>query len=91
LNEKYSGIKEKIGDTEIIWKNKGKSMFFLTLRFTPENLQKALIQGFEAAIKKKEIKEIDEDFIFEVFVKFVPQNLKPFMGMITDLVKRKAK
>jgi hypothetical protein len=91
LNEKYSGIKEKIGDTEIIWRKKGKSMFYLTLRFTPENLQKPLIQGFESAIKKNNLKEIDEDFIFEVFVKLVPLNLKPFMGMITDLVKRKAK
>ena len=91
LDEKYSGIKEKIGDTEIIWRKKGKSMFYLTLRFTPENLQKPLIQGFESAIKKNNLKEIDEDFIFEVFVKLVPLNLKPFMGMITDLVKRKAK
>jgi hypothetical protein len=91
LDEKYSGIKGKIGDTEITWRNKGKSMYYLVLKFTPEHLQMPLIQGFEAAIKKQELKEVDEDFLFEVFMKFVPANLKPFMGMITDLVKKKAK
>ena len=41
--------------------------------------------------KKQALKEVDEDFLFEVFMKFVPENMKPFMGMITNLVKQKAK
>jgi hypothetical protein len=91
LQEKYSGIKGKINNTEIVWKNKGKSMYYLTLKFIPENLQKPFILGFEKAINEKKLKEVDEDFVLDVFGKFVPKDLKPFMGMITDLVKQKAK
>jgi arylsulfatase A-like enzyme/chorismate mutase len=89
--EKYADSKDKIGNTEIIWTKKGKSMYYLFLSFTPNGLRKNLNTGFEKAINAKNLKEIDEDFVLEVFGKFIPENLKPFMGMITDLVKRKAK
>ena len=91
LTEKYYGIKEKIGNTEIIWRNKGRSMYYLALRLIPENLNKPFILGFEKAINQKELNEIDEDFVLEIIGKFFPENLKSFIGMISDLVKRKAK
>ena len=91
LNEKYSGIKGKIGNTEIIWRNKGKSMYYLFLRFSPEHMRKPLISGFEKVINQRNLKNIDEDFVLEIIEKFIPKNLQPFMGMIAHLVKKKAK
>ncbi len=91
LKEKYIGITEKIGNTEIVWKSKGKSMYYLVLKFIPEKMFNAFILGFEKAINNNNRKEIDEDFVLEIFGKFVPKDLEPYMSMITHLVKNKAK
>lgn len=91
LNEIYSGIKEKIGNTEITWQKKGKSMYYLILRFTPEHMRKQVISAFEYSINQKKIKEIDEDFIFDLSWNLVPNELKPFMKTIKNIIKKKAK
>ena len=90
LSEKYTGTKERIGKTEIIWRNKGKSMYYLILRFTPEHLRKQVIMLYEKAINQKKLKELDEDFILETILNILPENLKPFMRFISPLVKKKA-
>jgi len=91
LNENYTGIKEKIGNTEIIWQKKGKSMYYLVLKFIPDKVLNAFILGFEKAINNNNLKEIDEDFVLEIFGKFVPKDLEPYMGILTHLIKNKAR
>ena len=91
VNEKYAGVQEKIGDTEITWVKKGKSSYYLFLTVVPRNLQKSLVAGIEKAINQKDIQEVDEDIILEIVGKIMPPNLKPFLVLIKDIIKKKAK
>ena len=89
LEENYTVTKEKIGNAEIFWRNKGRSMYYLILRFTPEDLRERVIKVYEKAINKKNLKEIDEDFILETIWNTLPEGLKPLLKYIIPLVKKK--
>ena len=91
LMEDRAEIKDKIGETEIIWKNKGKSMFFLCLNYIPKPMQDQWILELERKIKSKKIFEINEDFINEAFNSYIPERFKGYFRNIPELVKRKAK
>ena len=52
LIESRSGIKDKIEGTEIIWKNKGKSMYSLIMGFIPSQFQKPTNRQIEQELKK---------------------------------------
>ena len=91
VNEKYAGVKEKIGNTEITWVKKGKSSYYLFLTVVPRVLQKSLVAGIEKAINQSNIQEVDEDIILETVGKIMPPNLKPFLALIGDIIKKKAK
>ena len=45
----------------------------------------------EQEIKKKNITEIDEDLLVQVFEKFLPKNYLPLIKNMTILVKTKGK
>jgi len=91
LGEIRAEIKDKIGETEIIWKNKGKSMFYLYLNNIPKPMQDQWVLEFERIIKSKKIFEIDEEVINEAFNSYIPERLKGYFRNIPELVKRKAK
>jgi len=91
VNEKYAEIKGKIGDTEITWVKKGKSTYYLFLTAAPRKLQKSIVAGIEKAINQRNIEEVDEDILLEIIGKIMPPILKPFLKMVTYLIKEKAK
>ena len=91
LIENRSGMKGKIGDTEIIWNNKGKSIFSLIMGFVPTQFQEPTILQIEQEIKKNDTTEIDEDFLIEIFEKILPKNYIPLLRNMTKLVKNKGK
>ncbi|GAH01730.1 unnamed protein product [marine sediment metagenome] len=91
LSENRSGMKGKIGDTEIVWNKKGKSMYSLIMGFIPSQFQKQTSLQIEQEIKKKNITKIDEDLLVQVFEKFLPKNYLPLIKNMTILVKTKGK
>lgn len=90
LGEVREGLIENIGETEIIWKNKGKSAYSLLLGYTPEPLKKALTKSFEDKIKKEELKEIDHEFVFEFMDKLFPKQYYFYLEFLKSMVKEKA-
>ena len=91
LEDKRSGIKETIGDTQIIWKNKGKSMYYYMLNFLPKPAQKQLNSEIERALVDKKPKEIDEDFLIQLIDKFIPKNYRNIIKTMFSMIKIKAK
>ncbi len=91
LMESRSGMKDKIGDTEFVWINKGKSMYSLILGYLPKPLQKQINLQLEQEIKNKTTTEIDEDLLVQMFEKFLPKNFLPLFRTMVKLVKVKAK
>ncbi len=91
LMESRSGMKDKIGDTEFIWINKGKSMYSLILGYLPKPLQKQINLQLEQEIKNKTTTEIDEDLLVQMFEKFIPKNFLSLFRTMVELVKAKAK
>jgi len=91
LRENRSEIKDKIGETKIIWKNKGKSMFYQCLSNIPKPMQVQWIVEVERKINSKKIFAIDENFITDAFVSYIPERFQGYFRNIPELVKRKAK
>ena len=90
LGEVRSGLIETIGETKIVWKNKGKSAFSVVISFTPEALKKPLIESFEKKIHKEKLHEIDEDFVFEFMDKLWPKQYRFYIDYMKVLIKEKA-
>ncbi|MFX1530974.1 MAG: sulfatase [Promethearchaeota archaeon] len=91
LIETRSGMKDEVGNTEILWINKGKSMYSLIMGFIPFQFQKQSILQIEQEIKKNGITEIDEDLLLPIFEKMLPKNYIPLLRNMTKLVKSKGK
>ena len=89
--ENRSGMKDKIGDTEFVWKNKGKSMYSLIMGVVPKPVQKQIEQQFEQEVKNQGINEIDEDLLVQLLEKFIPKNYISLIRSRMKLVKIKGK
>jgi hypothetical protein len=91
VRETREGITEFIGDTEITWRNKGKSMYSLFLGVFPRSFRPSFIKTLEGKIKKENQKEIDEDFLVEFVRKFIPPQYKNYGDRFILMVKQKAR
>lgn len=91
LIETRSGMKDKIGNTEIVWNNKGKSMYSLIMGFIPSQFLKQTSLQIEQEIKKNGTTEIDEDLLLQIFEKILPKNYIPLLRNMTKLVITKGK
>ena len=81
----------KFGESQITWKNKGKSMFYLLLGYVPNPIQKQMISELERIIIKNNLKEINEETVIEIFDKLIPKQLEELYRMMIRLVKEKAR
>jgi len=90
LKEVREGIKESLGKTEILWRNKGKSAFGVLVNFIPEKLKPTLIASFEKKINLQKLYEIDEDFVFEFMDKMWPKPYRFYFEYMKVLIKEKA-
>ncbi|MFX0080355.1 MAG: sulfatase [Candidatus Hodarchaeota archaeon] len=91
LIENRSGIKDKIGNTEIVWNEKGNSMYSLIMGFVPSVVQKQIILQLEKEIKNKDITEIDEDLLVNMIEKLLPERYISLFRNMSKLVKTKGK
>jgi hypothetical protein len=91
LIETRSGMKDKIGTTEIVWRNKGKSMYSLIIGFIPSQFLKQTNLQVEQEIKKNGNTEVDEDLLIQIFEKILPKNYIPLLRNMTKLVRSKGK
>jgi arylsulfatase A-like enzyme len=91
VRENREGIVGFIGNTEIMWRNKGKSMYSLFLGVFPRDFHANFIKTLENKIKKENKREIDEDFLVEFVRKFIPSPYKNYVDRIILMVKQKAR
>jgi hypothetical protein len=91
LIENRSGMKDKIGDTEIVWINKGKSMYSLIMGYVPSQFHKQTNLQIEQEIINKSTNEVDEELLIQIFEKILPKNYVPLVRNMTKLVKTKGK
>jgi arylsulfatase A-like enzyme len=80
-----------IGDTEIVWRNKGKSMYSLFLGVFPRSFHESFNKTLVNKIKKENQKEIDENFLVEFVRKFIPPQYKEYVDRFIIMVKQKAR
>ena len=90
LGEVRDGLKDAIGGTEIVWKNKGKSAFSILFGFTPKSMKKPLMESLEKKIINENLHEIDEDFLFDFMDKLWPEKYRFYYDFMKELIKEKA-
>ena len=90
IGEVREGLKDKIGDTEIIWTKKGKSMYSLILSIIALELQKPLFKALESKIKKENRNVIDEQFLMQFLYNLVLKAYKNALKYVTAIIETKA-
>ncbi len=91
LNETRADIKDQIGNTEITWKNKGMSLYYFFFKLIPEPLQNSLIKGMEKEIEKRNLRELNEDIVLELYKKLTPKSFHSFFEGLSLIAKQKGK
>lgn len=90
VGEVRENIKGLIGNTEITWRNKGKSMYSVFLGLMPISMQEQFIKSLEQRILKEQIREIDEDYLQQFMEKLVPAQYITYVKKFILTVKKKA-
>lgn len=88
LEEQREGIQDKIGDTEIIWRNKGKSMYYSFLLGIPPVMRSQVLTQVEKEMSKEKITEIGEDFLIKIFKRMLPKGSDMYLDILYQLVKK---
>ena len=88
LEEQREGIQDKIGDTEIVWRNKGKSMYYSFLLSIPPVMQSQVLTLVEKEMITKNITEIDEVFLLKIFKRIIPKGSSMYLEILNQLVKK---
>ncbi|MHA1688739.1 MAG: hypothetical protein ACTSU4_14490, partial [Promethearchaeota archaeon] len=60
-------------------------------KLIPEPLQDSLIKGLEKEIEKRNLRELNEDIILEMFKKLTPERFHSFFEGFSLVVKQKGK
>ena len=88
LEEQREGIQDKIGDTEIIWRNKGKSMYYSFLLGIPPVMRSQVLTQVEKEMSNEKITEIGEDFLIKIFKRMIPKGSDMYLDILYQLVKK---
>lgn len=81
----------RIGNTEVIWKEKGKVMFESLLVYVQEPLKSQLVSGLEERISHQGLKEVNEDFILKILMEISPAGFQGLFSWIGGIIKEKGK
>ncbi len=82
---------DKIGNTEVIWKDKGKNMYYSLLSYIPELMKRQFVLGVEEIINGQRLKELDEDKVLEIFMNITPKGQQDPMRWIAGIIKEKGR
>ncbi|MCP4757668.1 MAG: hypothetical protein GY866_42970, partial [Proteobacteria bacterium] len=82
---------ETVGHTPVRWKRKGRLMYQAFLSMIPSSQKRAVVQGIEAIINDKRLKELDEDDLMAVIGRIVPEDKLHVVTVIASLVKEKGR
>jgi arylsulfatase A-like enzyme len=91
LKEVRDGSEDKIGNSEVIWRKKGKSMYYGLISLIWNPLKRQIILGLEQEILKRNLKELDEKTVSEIFLKVIPDRFKGYIIYMIELIIRKGK
>jgi len=82
---------DRIGNTDVVFKNKGKIMYYSLLSYIPEARRRQFELGAEEVFNSHGLKELDEDEVIKLFQNFIPQNQIGLILWIAEIVKKKGK
>jgi hypothetical protein len=78
-----------IGNHQITWSNKSKSMFYGFLHLYPNHLKKSYILEFEKNLVEMKIKEIDEERVIKIFKKITPAQFHGIFTFFEPIISEK--
>jgi hypothetical protein len=91
LKDRPETDRERIGNTEVTWIGKGKTMYDSLLVYVPEPLKRQLILGIEERINAQGLREVNEDLILEALTELSPQGYRYLFDWIGGIIKEKGK
>ena len=91
LQERPETVRERIGNTEVTWIGKGKTMYDSLLIYVPEPMKRQLILGIEERINVQGLREVNEDLILDALIELSPPGYRYMFNWIGGIIKEKGR
>jgi hypothetical protein len=82
---------DKIGNTDVVFKHKGKTMYYSLLSYIPDIQRRTFELGVEEIVNTRGIKELDEDQVIEIVQLLIPQKQVGSILWIAEIVRAKGR
>ncbi|MBU4316259.1 MAG: sulfatase [Proteobacteria bacterium] len=89
LKPRPSGSEDKIGNTTITWKDKGKTAFYALTGIFPKPVRRQFLLAMEEKIHTQKIVELDEDNVLKILLELAPKGLRGMMMIVGSVIKQK--
>ena len=89
LKKQPAASEDRIGNTPIIWKNKGRIAFYSLMAYIPKPRRRQFILGVEEIVNSQTRFELDEDAVLKTLLELAPQEVRGIMIFLTTIIKKK--
>ncbi|MCP4752771.1 MAG: sulfatase [Proteobacteria bacterium] len=89
LKPRTAKSENRIGNTEVVWRNKGKTTYYALLNHIPDPMKRQFVLGIEEIINGRKLFELDEDAVLDAMMTLAPERNKGPMAFIATIIKQK--
>jgi hypothetical protein len=91
LTDKAVDSGDRIGNTAIVFNNKGRNMYNSLLSYIPKPQQRQFVLGVEEIVNAQGLNELDEDQVVAIFQNIIPPKQMGLFLWIAEIIKEKGK
>ena len=91
LTDKAVASEDRIGNTAIVFNNKGRHMYNVLLSYIPKSQQRQFVLGIEEIVNARGLNELDEDRVVEIFQNIIPNRQMGLLLWVAEIIKEKGK
>ena len=91
LQEARSGVRDRVGNTDVVWVGKGKTAYHALLTVMPADMRRQVELGLEQVINAQNVREIDQDTLVDLMGTLIPENRQGTASFIAQIVELKGR
>ncbi len=91
LQEIRSGVRDRVGNTDVVWVGKGKTAYHALLSVMPAGMRRQFELGLEQVINAQNVGEIDHNMLLDLIGTLIPEDRRGIASIIAQIVEMKGR
>ena len=91
LQEARSGVRDRVGNTDVVWMGKGKTAYHALLTVIPADMRRQFELGLEQVINAQNVGEIDHNMLVDLVGTLIPEERRDTAAFIAQIVEMKGR